>query len=360
MSRSSTARRARVSFVLLASMLWPALGLASTSCESAFQEISNPDGATFYMTSSVYPGLDMRAAFERYRRIATDDGYRLLSTPNYNDAVPSLGIARPPSPNPTAIMIDPKSSSIAVTMIVGPGERVDPAAERTRLCGLVAAYDAASGGTPRSAREIADEQQMQARTRLPPPVSSVRVISPRAAFDVHAAKAALEPGHSVIRGQACASYNGQVAFASGEKVLLYPATPYLEEFIRLSKKAKPGREQVVPDPDAIATRMVATANSKGEFQFSQMKPGRYFVLTTISALLGGTHDVYAGRVDGTYGSANVYRSEGYTFGAENELSEFVDVGRDGDVVKVTLQPPISANPFRHGLRGSILGCHELP
>jgi len=117
---------------------------------------------------------------------------------------------------------------------------------------------------------------------------------------------------------------------------------------------------MVPDPAVFETRMGATANSMGEFQFSQMKPGRYFVTTQISSVLGGSRDVYAGSVQGAYGSANVYRAESYTFGAEKEMSEYIDVRNDGDVVKVTLQPSISVNPFRCGLTGSLLGCRQLP
>lgn len=359
MSIASRARRARFLVLLVAAVAWPSLGAAAPSCTSAFTELKAPDGATFYRTASSYPGLDVRQALEQYRKIATDDGYLLVTQPDATAAIPSMGIAKPPSPHPTAIMVDRASSSISLTTIVAPGQRVDAAAERTRLCGLVAQFEAGRAGT-RAPRETAEQAQQRSRTTIPEAIPSVRVVSPGAVFDAAAAKAALAPGRSVIRGQACASYNGAIAFASGSQVFLYPATPYLEEFIRLSKKAKPGRDQLVPEPEALSTRMEATANAKGEFQFSQMKPGRYFLLTSISALLGGTHDVYAGRVENNYASANVYRAEEYTFDDASQLSQFVDVRRDGDVVKVTLQPPITPNPFHHGLRGSILGCHALP
>lgn len=340
--------------------LWPAVAAAST-CTQGFTEMKLQDGGTFYTTVVAYPSLDVKAAFEQYRTIASEDGYTIVSPPDYGSAHPMLVIGKVPSPHPVAITINDASSSVVLTTIVARGDRADPAEERMRLCTLVAEFDArrAGGGSARGTRETAEALERESRTALPDAIPSLRVLEPKVAFDRAAAKAALEPGNSVIRGQACALGNGQLTFASGAEVYLFPATPYLEELVRLSKKAKPGRDQVVPDPEAIATRMVAKANGRGEFQFSKMKPGRYFIMTRISALLAGSRDVYAGRVDTGYGSANVYRQESYTVGAQNELSEYVNVRKDGDVVKVTLQPPITANPFHRGLSGSLLGCHEL-
>lgn len=361
MANPSWARGARVCAVLGALALWPAIGAAST-CTSNFKEMKLQDGGTFYTTMSAYPSLDIRKALEQYRAIVTEDGYMVVSAPDYRAESPSLVAGKPPSPNPVAIMADPKTSSISLTTIVAAGERANPAEERTRLCTLMAEFEArrAGGGSSRGTRETAARLEDESRTAMPEAIQSLRMLEPKAPFDKAAAKTALEPGHSTIRGQACAFGNGQITYPAGEEVYLYPATPYWEELVKLSKKAKPGKEQVVPEPDALATRMVAKANAKGEFQFSRMKPGRYFVMTTVSALLGGSRDVYAGRVDTNYGSANVYTKEDYTVGAENELSEFVNVRNDGDTVKVTLQPPVSANPFRKGLGGSILGCHRLP
>lgn len=335
----------------------PATAYAS-DCISNFKELKAPDGATFYMTTSAYPALDPRAALEQYRAIATADGYMVFSPPDHRAPNPSMGIGKPPSPHPVSITVDPAASTVSLASIVAPGQRASATDERARLCALVAEFEARRpGGAP---RQSAEERAMQARTTLPAPVASLRILEPTAPFDAAVAKAALGPGSSVIRGQACAFYMNTLAYAAGSKVLLYPATPHLEQAVQLAKKAKAGRDQVVPDPAALTTRMEATANERGEFQFSQMKPGRYYLTTRIAAAFSGTRDVYAGRVEDGFGAANVYRSEGFTVDAASELGEFVDVRRDGDVVKVTLQPPVSMNPFRKGMGGSILGCRQLP
>lgn len=349
------ALRACVVWAVLAAC--PAVAAAAGTCSGNFKEVKAPDGATFYMTSTAYPVLDARKALEEYEAIATGEGYMVFSPPDHRAAQPSMGIGKPPSPHPVSIMVDTQASTITLTTIVAPGQRANAAEERTRLCELVAGFDARRPGA--APRLSAEQRQMQARTTLPEPVTSLRMLEPTVPFDRTAAKAALQPGRSVIRGQVCGHWNGAMAYAAGSTVALYPATPYLEQLMQLSKTAKPGRDHVVPDPGVIETRMEATANERGEFQFSQMKPGRYLIVTRLDAMFGGTHDVYAGRVESGSASANVYRSEGYTFSAADELSRFVEIGQDGDVVKVTLQPPVSANPFRRGMRGSILGCRQL-
>jgi hypothetical protein len=361
MAISTWAQGVRLCVVLVALSAWPSLSAAS-SCAASFKELKAEDGATFYVALSTHQAMDAQQVLDGYRKAAMDEGYVIVAQPDYSAATPVMGIGKLPSPNPVMLMFDRQTSSISLNTIVPPGNRADAAEERTRLCGLVAAFqDRQSGtGNGRGSTQTAAEQQQRNRTTIPEAVPSLRLLSPSVSFDPLVAKAALEPGRSVIRGQACGSHQGAIAYASGSQVLLYPATPYWEQLVQMTKKAKSGRDQVVPEPEALATRMEATANTRGEFQFSQMKPGRYFLVTTLSAVLGGSRDVHVGRVQGTYSSADVYAAESYTFDASNELSEFVEIRRDGDVVKVTLQPPISANPFRRGLRGSLLGCHGLP
>ena len=59
-------------------------------------------------------------------------------------------------------------------------------------------------------------------------------------------------------------------------------------------------------------------------------------------------------------TTDVYARQDYTFDAASTTGKYVTVSGDGDVVDVTLQPPITPNPFHRGMSGSILGCHRLP
>ncbi|MFZ5656384.1 MAG: hypothetical protein ACOY37_04895 [Pseudomonadota bacterium] len=329
---------------------------AAAPCEDAFQELKAPDGATFNTTTIAYSETDARDVLDGFKAAATGMGYVVVSPPSYSGPTPTLGVGHPSSAHPVAITVNPRASTVSLTTIVAPGLKADAVAERARLCDLAAEFNARRTG---GSRLTAEQQQLRARTSMPRPVESVRLLSPTTAFDPVAAKAALQPGRSVIRGQACGHWNGAMALASGSTVLLYPATPHLEQVLKLEKRARAGKERVVPNPALFEVRMEAVANERGEFQFSQMRPGRYYVVTTLGATFTGTRDVYAGRVENGFGSANVYRSEGYTFTDEDQLGKFVEIGRDGEVVKVTLQPPVSANPFRRGMGGSILGCRQI-
>lgn len=347
----------RHAFVFLALAAIAAIPVArAASCEDVFQQLKAHDGATFNVTALPTPGVGVREVLDSYGAAARELGYMVVSAPRYEDPKPTLAIGHPSSPHPVAITVDPGGSTVSLASIVAPGGRSDAAAERARLCELAAEFDARRGGAPRLS---AEQKQMQARTSMPKPVDSVRLLTPTAAFDPVAAKAALQPGRSVIRGQACGHWNGAVAYASGATVLLYPATPHLEQVVRLGRSARPGRDRVVADPALTEARMQAIADERGQFQFSQMRPGRYYVVTTLGATFTGTRDVYAGRVENGFGAANVYRQQAYSFSDQDQLGEYVEVGRDGEIVKLTLQPPVSANPFRRGMRGSILGCRQI-
>ena len=344
--------------VFSALLALPALGHAA-DCESGFREMRTGDGGRLFTTIVPYPSVNARKVLERFRSVAAQRGYIVISPADFSQSVATLGIAKPPAPGPVMVTADPAESLVSVTSIVPNGAAADAAHERSVVCGLLAAFDASDDGrrgTAAAAREAADESSDPSRTTLPTAIPKVNLLEPKSRFDAAAAREALKPGNAVIRGQACGGMNGALAYASS--VVLLPATPYLEELLDLEKKAKSGRDSIVPEPEALSTRMVAKADAEGRFQFSRMKPGRYYLTTTIAGLFGGTRDVQVGRVEDAYGGANVYAKQDYTGGAESAIGKFVTV-RDGETISVTLQPPISANPFHRGMRGSILGCHRL-
>lgn len=353
--------RAVVAYLaLLVALSFPGLSIASAHCANNTHEITAPDGARFITNISSYTGLGDREALAEVRRIAVARGYLIAIEPDYSSPAPGMGIGKPPSPNPTMIQLDHQTYAISFTTIVSPGAQADIAEVRVQLCDLVDEFESGRAAAPRQDRpNTADMGSSEdPRTTIPEEKPRLNLLKPSAPFDLVAAKDALKPGHSIIRGQACGGWEGNLVYGS-QPILLYPVTPYLEQLIALDKKADPVKDRVITDPQAVATRMEAKPNDRGEFQFSQMKPGRYYLLTTISAIFGGSHDVYAGRVSTDFGSAAVYTNQNFTFTSGNAIGKFVDVQDDGDRIKVTLQPRIS--PFRQaGLAGSILGCRKLP
>lgn len=352
----SNKRWARTGILLLTLMAVPAISMATASCMDNLHVVTVSDGARLFTATSSHAGLSAQQAFDSVRNIVTADGYLIAVEPDYSSPNPRMGIGKQPSPVPTLIQVQ-RPTGISFTSIVPPSNASKDVAER--LCAIVGKFEADRPVVPGqiySARTAAETLE-QSRTTIPVSKPVVNILKPDVPFDLAAAKAALEAGHSVIKGQVCGSWRGNLVLGS-QPVFLYPATPYLQQALALGKKARPGKDQVLTDPDLVAARMEAKPNENGEFQFSQMKLGKYYLVTSISALLSGSRDVYAGHVDTGYGSANVYTSQNFNFGSDAGIERIVDVEKDGDTVKVTMQPPISR--FGHsGLSGSIRGCSTL-
>jgi hypothetical protein len=121
---------------------------------------------------------------------------------------------------------------------------------------------------------------------------SPNIVHPTGSFDPIAAKASLEPGAGTIRGKACvvkripAIGTREVkVWAVRQTVVLYPASAYIENMLELMRKAKPGKTMVAADPAITSIHLEGKTNEIGEFQFSQIKPGRYFLAADVSTKL---------------------------------------------------------------------------
>jgi hypothetical protein len=180
----------------------------------------------------------------------------------------------------------------------------------------------------------------------PPPVlgSPVKVIHPTGDFNVAEAKAALEPGAGTIAGAACvvrSVHNGPLTFqrADRETVVLYPASPYIEDMLRLLHKTKAGKASIEADPTITSVRLAGHTNEKGQFQFSKLTPGSYFVVADVHTTNTGTRDVYTGTgySNDAFGgfTTNYYQKQGYYVNYEDILYERVEV-QGNDTATATL------------------------
>ncbi|MCO4055127.1 MAG: carboxypeptidase regulatory-like domain-containing protein [Bosea sp.] len=107
-------------------------------------------------------------------------------------------------------------------------------------------------------------------------------------FDIRQAQTALEPGTNRIEGNAfLRQRGGSVVTAAGEVVRLIPATRYAEE--RFQKIY--GGNKFAPllfanrtentNADYIRLTRETKADAQGNFQFENVKPGRYIVMTRV-------------------------------------------------------------------------------
>lgn len=189
----------------------------------------------------------------------------------------------------------------------------------------------------------------QVRFSPPPaePSARERLIEPGTPFDKEAALQALEKGNSTIQGTACWRVPYAGSRAERDLILLLPVTPHLEELIHLRKRARPG-ETVVQSPDVLETSIATMSDSEGRFRFTDLKPGRYYLYAVVEFRKSQTHNVYRGTGQSGYGSVDYYAPETAMYAAGGEIETFVDVKRDGDVVRTTLT--------NRGLYASLFKC----
>ena len=91
-----------------------------------------------------------------------------------------------------------------------------------------------------------------------------------------------------------------------------------------------------------------------------MKPGKYFLFTTMSSYAVGAHDQYVGAAWTDSNTITEYHNkEAFQVNYDDVLEKFVDVKGDDDIVKVTLAPRLTWS-FVFGRDTGypgVLGCH---
>lgn len=174
---------------------------------------------------------------------------------------------------------------------------------------------------------------------------TVRLMA-KAPFDTVFAKSALAKGTGSIKGVAFMRTKngygmkvGKPIYAAQSKVLLFPVTPYLLEFLELKKKENPKKLKFAYlSNQAWYYRLEAITNSNGEFTFPDMKPGKYYLECLLSYSTSHSYDRYTGTGYNNYGgSTNYYTREYYNRGHNELLSKFVDITEEGQTLEIKLK-----------------------
>jgi hypothetical protein len=88
-------------------------------------------------------------------------------------------------------------------------------------------------------------------------------------------------GTARVCGQAYLSMeDGKLYVASGDRVLLAPATSYTEEAVMV--KVLRGRKMVDPDPQAMKFEQHTKTDAEGRFCFTGLPAGTYYVVADIA------------------------------------------------------------------------------
>jgi hypothetical protein len=131
-------------------------------------------------------------------------------------------------------------------------------------------------------------------------------VKPTLAFDEFAFRAALGTGMGSIEGQAfLRTMIGEVRYAAGSVVKLYPITPYVTECVRLAAQNN-WRQQASCDPRVQSLARQTQADADGRFAFGGVLPGRYYVETSV--VWSVPFGTFGSTQEGGYVSATAYVS----------------------------------------------------
>ena len=171
-------------------------------------------------------------------------------------------------------------------------------------------------------------------------------ILPTAAFNKEEAYKMLEEGTNSIQGRISLKKRGWVNYPDfKDKVLLYPVTPHLLEFIELKKKYNSKTKQAAMTKEAAMARIeTKTIDSKGNFVFENVKPGKYYIVSWVTWEKVRGYQVQSGPVVANYNMLGIQMGGGYVptetrydaTAYEREIGDFIEVTGNDQVTTVTI------------------------
>jgi hypothetical protein len=176
--------------------------------------------------------------------------------------------------------------------------------------------------------------------------NQINAIYPSIQFDSVAAKNALAYGTAVIEGVAYTKPRNQIGtkvplskpiFAANTTVVLFPVTPYLEEWFHLRNEKESKRTHVYMSNEAFKYRIVEKTDAYGRFKFEKMKPGRYFIQCIMGYSETKSRQVYQGTAYGTYSTADYYTKQYYNVAKYERLEEFVTLNESVSKLEIKLK-----------------------
>lgn len=129
-------------------------------------------------------------------------------------------------------------------------------------------------------------------------------------FDETYTKSAIDIGSTLIEGNLYsrtyywgedapkfgARYKVLPVYPENQKVIIFPYTPYLDEYMKLSRKYTSKNDgktyQIDVDPRLYKYSIYSMTGKNGFFQFHKMKPGKYFIYAerTLSGSVNKSYD----------------------------------------------------------------------
>lgn len=183
-----------------------------------------------------------------------------------------------------------------------------------------------------------------------------KYVEPSIPFDEPSAKAQLEPGTSTIRGTISAKENKALIKAlniskthkayPGTVVTLMPHSAYIDGWLALDKKLrrKATLEKAALSAQASSYRILTKViDDNGTFEFTGLKPGKYFIYAEVNFVVAGSAFVQTGTETSynVHGQALHSQATGYFEPYSADVSKLttgiVTVSAEGQVVETSIR-----------------------
>lgn len=175
---------------------------------------------------------------------------------------------------------------------------------------------------------------------------------PQAFFDKKLAQQMIGFGNSSIEGVASTKQKnnfgikpllGEKHYATkGTVVMLFPVTPYFEDFYSMRRKYENKKTTVYMSEEAFKYRIEALTDDRGRFKFEKLKPGKYYLETIINFTATASYQKQTGQSDAYNGyggylySTPIYQTFFYGYSSGNRESKFVEIKQDGEIKEIKL------------------------
>ncbi len=169
-------------------------------------------------------------------------------------------------------------------------------------------------------------------------------VFPSIPFNEEEAAKQMEEGTATISGIAKIKKKGRTYFPwQKDQINLFPATPYIMEFAELKKKYTKGKKIASISNEAFTYRIEGrTTDDKGTFEFRNLKPGKYYIVTWIDyekqydySVRTGTETAYNMLGEIAY-SVPIYTTYTQKYAVEMEVSGVVEVKAEGETVTTVI------------------------
>lgn len=174
----------------------------------------------------------------------------------------------------------------------------------------------------------------------------IKTIYPDLKFDENLASNALEKGTATIKGvlftrekNGYGIKRGPKIFAANVIVNLFPVTPYLDSWFELRRKKESKRTKVEMSNEAAKKCLETKTDDDGNFVFSKLKPGRYFLQSFIHSEYDYYKTVDTGQRDvNSAGDVTAYtKNVYYTNNQDERIEKFVDVKSNEEIIEIKLK-----------------------